>query len=473
MGLLLAPGNVVPAEDDHWDWPTHIQTVLEGTSPLEHDRGDRLPLYLWQAKDPGPISEQQAEFLLKELDSRGVGLVCTWRNKNRQEAKERALRIAAVQDKLGLRVNIDATSCLYSFYTDTNDTAHLDDQDNPFWDESSGKKLGCPFRLEHRIPVIRERIEYFAQAYLEAGVSIDFVFADWEVDGPFEFNLAHDAAMRCKVCRRNITNIENFAAFQKVIRKQRSRLQRQAFVEPIISRFPDALVMNYGVYPHDGYRYWYDYFEKYVEGQPALTDQKGKYRLWFHEFPLTGYTAAMPVVYTWYPIFSWYDFESTDYRWFYNMLLVASNAGKHTPQDIPVVCFVHWHTTAPPKDADPAVKQFSEQMYQELLWHMLLRGVDTFFLWCQSAEAAKEIPMLHAVYADAQQYGRFIEEGTPITYEVPKQPATVVSGLLLDDQVLVRRTDFGDSQEMVELKVGSRTLVIPPKQGQCSTLSLK
>ena len=87
------------------------------------------------------------------------------------------------------------------------------------------------------------------------------------------------------------------------------------------------LVGNYGVYPHDGHRYWYDYFEEFVDGVPYEQEGGAKYRQWFDEFPLTGYTSAMPVVYTWDKIWRWYDFDQVDYRWFYNMLKVCSNAG--------------------------------------------------------------------------------------------------------------------------------------------------
>ena len=139
----------------------------------------------------------------------------------------------------------------------------------------------------------------------------------------------------------------------------------------------------------------------------------------------------MPVVYTWYPTYGWYDFDDPDYRWFYNLLLVASNAGRSKPGQVPVISFVHWHTTAPPAAADPQVKQFSREAYQELLWHMLLRGTDTFFLWCPEAEDFEECRLVQQVYAAAQPYAEFFKRGTPITFEVPKRPGAVVSGLRL------------------------------------------
>ena len=211
-----------------------------------------------------------------------------------------------------------------------------------------------------------------------------------------------------------------------------------------------------------------------MPGAPSTgkKDQRAFYRQWFQEYPLTGYTFAMPVVYTWYSTALWYDYPDCDYRWFYNLLLNATNAGKSTPAATPVIPFVHWHTTDPPKNPDPSVKQFSELKYQELLWHMLLRGSDTFFLWCGTPEAKDEIRLLHPVYAAALQYKEFLDKGEPICFDVPTKQGPVVSGLKLKKQVLVRRTDFDDTQTPVELKIGKDTLLVPRLEGKCQILTI-
>lgn len=458
-------------------WSARMQTVLDATKPLEFDRGSRLPLYLWPAINSGKLDDQSAELLVRELDRRGIGLISTWSPRRREEMLESSLSIARVQTRLGLRVNVNANACTYHFFNGDERTAHVSAAGEPFWDDSfnvrsRNHKMGCPFALDFRKDPMREQVEYFARAYEDAGLKIGFVFADWEIDGPIEFNRAHDASKKCVRCRKHITKIDDFSEFQKALRTIRSQLQRYAYAEPITSRFPDALVGNYAVYPHNGYRYWYDYFEYYVEGQSCLVDQRAKYRVWYDDFPGTGYTFAMPVVYTWYPTYNWYDFEDSDYRWFYNMLLVASNAGEHTPADTPIISFVHWHTTAPPENPDPDVKQFSETAYQELLWHMLLRGTDTFFLWCPVKEDAVECRLVHEVYAAAQQYGEFLEKGMPISFEVPKKPGLVISGLHMGKQVLVRRTDFGDNDAPVKIVWGDEVLTVKPTPGKCQILRL-
>ncbi len=470
---LVSPITWAETPEGKPKWPQSIQQVLDRTEPLKFPREGRLPLYLWPAMNPGQLDDASAEELVAALDRRGVGLVCRWSWGNREPSLAEAMTVARAQKKLGLRVNVDTTSCLSSFFNGDQRTAHINEQDKPFWDGSFGKPdMGCPFGLDFRREPIRKRIEYFADAYAQTGLKVDFAFADWEVDGPLEWNRAWEVAKHCRRCRENIPQLNNFLQYQQVLRDLRSDLQRDAYAEPLLARFPSALVGNYAIYPHNGFRYWYDYFEKYEEGQPALLDQKARYRHWANEFESTGYTFAMPVVYTWSWTYHWYDFSVPDYRWFYNMLLVASNAGQHTPPDTPIISFVHWHTTVPSNPPDPEIQAMSPWAYQELLWHMLLRGVDTFFLWCTEDEQAREVELLHPVWAAAQQYGDFLEDGTPITFDVPRQPGTVVSGLRLGDRILVRRTDFTPRTESVEIFVDGKPVQILPSKGTCQIVTL-
>ena len=457
-------------------WSEQAQTVLDVTQPLTFPRGNRLPLFTNPTSDPGQLDDAAAETLVRELDRRGIAVVCSWWPEDREKSLSQALPVARAQKKLGLPVCANATSCLYSFFNGDIQTAHIDENGKPFFDESLWRKeMGCPFAIDYRKQAIRDRVEYFAETYKREGLDVGFVWADWEIDGPLEINRAHETAMRCSRCRAHIPNIEDFLTFQKTMREMRSYLQFHVYAEPLLSRFPDALVGNYAVYPHDGYRYWLDFFESddYVGGQPYVADQRARYRKWYNDFPGTGYTYAMPTVYTWYRIFDWYDFDNPDYHWFYNMLLVASNAGKSTPQSIPIISFVRWHTTDPPKNPDPRVIQFSAEGYQELLWHMLLRGTDTFFVWCGGEETAEEVRLVHEVYAEAQQYGEFMEKGMPVTFDVPKRPGAVISGLVLGDRVLVRRTDFGASHEPEDIMVGTRKVTIDFMPGTCRILELK
>ena len=397
-------------------------------------------------------------------------MIASWRWDNKTRALTDSLRIARIQQKLGLEVCINANACMYGFFNGDEATAHIDDQGNPFFDPSIPGKIGCPFRINHRYEAMREQIDYFVRAYKQAALPIDFVFGDWEIDGPLEVNRAWETAKRCVVCREHIPNIERFEAFQKVVRLKRSEVTRLCYAQPILSRYPQALVGNYAVYPHDGYRYWLDYFETFFAGHPHRMDQRAPCRKWYDDFPITDYTFAMPVYYTWGRIFGWYDFENTDYRWFYNMLRVASNAGEHTDPCIPIIAFVHWHTVDPPDEST----SMSEWAYKEFLWHALLRGTDTFFMWAPAQQYAKETDLVHQVWSEALTYADWLNEGAPIIFHVPSSQGPVVSGLRRGDRVLVRRTDFNDNDTSpFTIMVDQLSCAVPRADGRCQILQLE
>ncbi|MBI5395087.1 MAG: hypothetical protein HZA91_07305 [Verrucomicrobia bacterium] len=454
-----------------------VDIVLANTKPLKHPRGNRLPLYLWPLHGLGTNDAAEAERLLKILDSRGLPVIASWypAPKRREQSLREAMWLGRLQKKLGLPITVSAIACMNSFCNGDEKTAHVGDDGKPFFDFSFETKrpMGCPFALEFRHPAIREQVEFFLDAYQREGLDIQFIFVDWEVDGPIEWNDAWAHSKRCRRCRERIGDISDFAVFQKTLREIRCRMQRECLAEPVLKRFPKALVGNYAVYPNDGWRYWYDYFEKLAPDALFKSDQRAKYRPWFQEFPLTGFTVSMPVVYTWYATPTWYDFVSDDYRWFYNLLLVASRSGQHKAAGVPSIPFVHWHTTSPPKEPDPAVKQFSAGKYQELLWHMLLRGHDTLFLWCPRDETAEEVRLLHEVWAASLEYREFLEKGKPLLFDVPRKQGPVVSALQLGDRALVRRTDFDDHKDPLTVTIGGKTIAVPRADDRCQVLKLK
>ena len=138
-----------------------IRTVLQVTQPLKWPRGDRLPLYLWPAMDPETSDPAELEHLVKQLNDRGIGLIMSWNPDRMQDSLQRALAVAKIQKKLGLRVNVNATRCTYSYCNGDPRTAHIGEDGKPFFDLSFGKnhKIGCPFALDFRKPEMRRRVE--------------------------------------------------------------------------------------------------------------------------------------------------------------------------------------------------------------------------------------------------------------------------------------------------------------------------
>jgi len=450
-----------------------LRAIVAEVPPLTHVRGNRIPLRGSRLEAWIPDDDAEALEFLTALDDRGIGLSPRWNPAKLDDSIAESLRMARLQTQLGLPVSVHSSRCIYSFFNGDEGTFHVAEYGSTFFDDSfSSRKMGCPFRLEHRKQEIKDKFKPFLEAYKQAGIDIDFMYVDWEIDGPIEFNGAWEASKRCTVCRENVPDLDDFMVYQRALREIRSDLQRECYAEVVRAVFPDILVGNYSVNPHNGWRYWYDYYEKLPEGAPYKLDQLEKYRPWYHEFDECGYTFANPVCYTWYETWSWYpNFDNDDYRWFYNLLKVGTNACRNTAPDVPVIPWVHWHTTAQPADTPP-VPQMTEWAHKEFLWHLYLRGADSLMMWCTAEETVKEVQMMNEVMGASLEYREFLTDGEPVFFSIPRRPATVVSGIRLGDRLLVRRTDFGDYTGPVTRRLGDIEVEIPSRPGQCQVINL-
>lgn len=428
------------------------ETVLAVTRPLERPRGNRLPLLLWPVTDVEAGDEAATMEALRALHARGIAAVVTW-NHAQAGGLERAVAASRRQADVGMRRCVNANALLRRFCDGSEATAHHAADGSPFFDFSHDGKspIGCPFALDHRILEVRGRVERHLQACLDAGVSVDIVFADWEIDGPLEWNGAWEAAKRCVRCRARMPDIGDFAAFQAAVRAERSRIQNLAFARPVLQAFPGALVGNYGVYPHGGWRTWWDWYEKPVDSPEATgpiyrADGRGRHRRWVHEYGACGYTMGMPVVYPWMPAYSWHDFRNPDYRWFYAMLRAAGEAADAPEASrTTLVPFVHWKPVEVPGWEARAAPPMGEAAYKELLWHMLLRGHGTFFAWCPAAGTAEEVRPVHEVWAQSLAFADLLEGGTPLAHEAPPEGpegAVARSTMRSGGRTLCRETRF-------------------------------
>lgn len=114
----------------------------------------------------------------------------------------------------------------------------------------------------------------------------------------------------------------------------------------------------------------------------------------------------------------------------------------------------------------------TEANYEELLWHLLLRGHDAFAMWCPAPELAQEVRPVHRVYAAALEHQEFLTQGQPVFFDVPKQPGSVVSALQLGKKFLVRRTDFAPAPAVLDVKLPDGTsLRVPKAEGKSVVLT--
>jgi len=97
---LVANANLRGGAPD--DVPVSVRVVLENTEPLQHSRGDRLPLFVLPISGSlAGCDDQQAEQALSELDRRGIGYTVDWQPGRFEESVTEGLRIARLQQQLG------------------------------------------------------------------------------------------------------------------------------------------------------------------------------------------------------------------------------------------------------------------------------------------------------------------------------------------------------------------------------------
>lgn len=470
--IILALPCVVPVQAQDVTREQIVRGIIEAVPPLANPlggtlqpiRGSRLDGWL-------PDDDDEAREILRALHDRGVALTPYW-VPNNADRQAFTLRMGRLQQELGLAVNVHGSLVMHGFFNGDEGTFHLADDGTPFsWQLFGSRKMGCPFRLKERAGVIKQQWEDMVEAYHAAGVRIDLVSMDWYADGPVEWNEAWEAARRCSVCREHIPQIERFTAFQDAVRQVRGELQRECMVDVVRARFPDVLIGNWAVYPNNGWRYWYDFYETIPDGAPFRRDQEALYRTWADEFSRTGYTYANPTCYPWNDMYDWYPEYPTDFRWFYMLLKTASMAGKSIPPDLPIITWVKWRPTPVRDESEPA-PPMSLQTYRELLAHMLLRGSGGFMMWCRADETIDEVYAIAGLLDEALSFREFFEHGEPVFFDVPRRPGTVVSALRLDNRLLVRRTDFTGRPGPVTRRVGDVLVSIPPSPGSFVVVEL-
>jgi hypothetical protein len=456
------------------------KAIIDAVPPLPRPQGKRPPLFLWSPDLPAGASDEQLEATLRALQARGLSPFLRWHH-DRAASMRHIERVATILKRIGMPVVIDATPISLGLFPPSGDLSHRAADGSRFRGSGLAWDPGCPFAIGAVNEGVRGGMDAYAKAHADAGVPLDYWISDWELDGPNEWKQNWTLARKCVTCREKIPDIDtNFTAFQAAVRTLRSEMQRKNFVEPVVARFPGVKIGNYAMNPHDGHRYYWDYYEEDAFGKPNLTDgipyrrdQGAIYRPWWAgEFEASGYTLAAPVMYPWYHLFLNYDFTDIDYRWFYGILLEASSVGRHTPAGTPLVPFIHWGPVVAfekPEDQPAGFAGLSEEKYRELLWHLLLRGVDSFIPWAPGDEP-RELKPVHAVYAESLEYPEFFEHGTPVVFAVPDRPGTVVSALKANGRLLVRRTDFVPDEKPVSILVDGREIAVPAAPGRCQVL---
>lgn len=428
------PAAEVPT-DPPWvllDWPR----LIEGCVPhLQHDRGKRWPLMIWDVRSGEPFTEKTAKTLLER------GIVAPVR------LDVAAIPVAQQVQKAGAPVILlDARngSWPYDLVGDPAKwalTFAKDAQVNEAW-----RRLPVPGRLEGW-EMASQRLREILREFREAGVRVDAVWFDYE-NAPA--NIPFEAAKASREAGKEIPSsaLANAEAFDRYRRQLWIQLLSSYIAAPVREVNPAASVTN-----------WMAVLSSPEIPAPGWTNKP---------LPPTGPTllsASNPVAYGVDQAFLalWDKELPTDRRdidrAYLHLLLRqvsadAANRRRVAPQVDAVVWVARDHRIL----TDRTVPTMSRAAYREALRHLWLRGADAMQVYNglrpgQSASALAEVQDAATVYDELLKHRDFLDQGEAMNLDTPapQHDGGIWSGLRLGDHALVRAVSLTGADATVEI----------------------
>lgn len=421
-----------PADVDWYDTLTRLPR-------LDHERGDRWPLVLWDGVGFEALSSGEIEALL----ARGVVQHLRLRQADVQAA--RALTNAGapvvLMEGAGGAWPYDTVRGSQRwrlvFPSGTDVPARWRNLPDPTLNDGWWRAAAQT----------RERL----QQYQSRDVSVDAVWLD------YEGALLHDdyAALRASTSAGKLpTGILADARRYQVYRRLHWLHGLSRYVAAPVRRvYPDAAVTN-----------WVVMMSTAAHPVRSWTD-------WQHPAtPPVFFTHTNPIAYGIDTYFqsAWPDdhqVSRANVDRFYTHLLLrqvsvdARNRAKHRPDLGAVVWVARWV----PDERDRRVPVMSRAAYREALRHIWLRGVDAMQVFNPRREgyelyAVREVEDAQWVYNEMLAYRQFLEEGEVMNFDVPDNRETSVmwSGLRLGDRALVRITNLGSDRASIKICLTER-----------------
>lgn len=428
------PAAEVPMEPP-WqllDWPR----LIEGCVPqLQHDRGKRWPLLIWDARSAEGFAERHARALLER------GIVAPVR------LDAAAIPVAQQMQKAGAPVILlDARSGSWPYDLVGDPTK---------WALSFPKDAQVPEAWRHvPVPARLEGWQQLAQHLREvlgkfraAGVRVDAVWFDYE-QAPA--TVPYEAAKASREAGKEIpaAALASPEAFDRYRRQLWTELLSSYVAAPVREIYPAASVTNWMA----------------VLSSPAIPVIG-----WTNKpLPPTGLTllsASNPVAYGVDAAYLalWDKDPPTERReidraYMHLLLRQLSADGANRQQLAPELDTFVWvardHRTQPERGAP----SMSRAAYREALRHLWLRGIEGMLVYNgprpgQPALALAEVQDAATVYDELLKHRDFLEQGEVMSLETPppRHDGGLWSGLRLGDHALVRAVSLGVADATVEI----------------------
>jgi len=132
-----------------------LKAIIAEVPPLPEALGDRIPLRGSRLEGWLPDDDAEALEFLQALADRGVGISPRWNSAKPDDSITASLRMARLQDQLGLPISVHASRCIYSFFDGDESTAHRGGRDPVFRRQFQQAQDGLP--VPPRAPQTRDQ----------------------------------------------------------------------------------------------------------------------------------------------------------------------------------------------------------------------------------------------------------------------------------------------------------------------------
>jgi hypothetical protein len=430
------PRAEVPAEP-HWltlDWPRTIEACVP---TLQHDRGKRRPLVLWEGGDGATFNEKTAKMLLER------GVVPAVR------LDPDMIPVALQLQRAGAPVvllDVKSGSWPYDLVGDPGKWALSFAQNAQV--QESWRRLPVPGRLEGWA-IAAQQLREVLRRFQEAGVRVDAVWLDYETAPA---NVPYEAAKASREAGKEIPAraLASNEAFHRYRWQLWLQLPSSYVAAPVREVYPAASVTNWMVMvstPETPVTGW--------DNRPLPPSG------------LTLFNATNPVAYgVDKGVLALWDKEQVPPeadavdRAYVNLLLrQASQDGQNRQRvasHLDSVVWVARDFQALPERKVPAM---SRAAYREALRHLWLRGADAMQVYNSQrpgslAAALAEVQDAATVYDELLKHRDFLDQGEPITFALPAvhEAGAIWSGLRMADQAVVRTAWLGEGEGTAEVE---------------------
>ncbi len=423
------------------DWLTVIPNRIP---PLCHERGDRWPLILWKSGGYDALSEATIQMLLErgltqhiKLD---VGMIPA-----AQALQKAGSPIIIMENRTGVwPYNLAGEATLWAHQYPA---ASLPAQSS--WRSKPSLTL---FAGWHRAA---EQVRDTLGQYKDQGVTVNAVWLDWEGEPLLASYLA--ARLSPTTSKRLPRSVlADKKAFYRYRRQLWNQLMSAYVAAPVREIFPQVSVTNWVITLSSPERPVLDWHNN---PHPPLGP--------------TLFTATTPIAYgidtsylsNWKKSFS-YDQEHVDRLYRHVILRQVSDDAFNRQQMAPYLNAIPWVARWVPDHLNKRLPVMSRASYREALRHLWLRGVAGMQIYNVTAGIYQEMAIREvedgvAVYDEMLAYRPFLERGRVMNLDYPGVQASAIlwSGLLLEDQAIIRTVRQGEGEESLTIEPWPNALV--------------